>query len=117
MQTESAKLLDSWSRRNASSLEILETSASEFRGVTRALIDGVGETETQGLDDLLQTIESCVDEIARQRSSLVEDAKGVAESLHEFLGTAKSGDDNTGGKTKSKMELRIEELELVRTRI
>lgn len=115
MQTESAKLLDSWSRHNATSLKILETSASEFRDVTRSLLDGMGETQTAGLDDLLETIETCVNEIARQRSSLVEDAKGVAESLHDFLGSAKNGDNNTGGeKPKSKLELRVEKLELVR---
>lgn len=115
MQTESAKLLDSWSRHNATSLAILETSASEFRDVTRALVDSMGETQTAGLDDLLETIERCVDEIARQRSSLVEDAKGVAESLREFLGSAKGEDNNTGEKPKSKLELRVEQLEMVRS--
>ena len=115
MQAESAKLLDSWSRHNATSLKILETSASEFRDVTRALLDGMGETQTAGIDDLLETIETCVDEIARQRSSLVEDAKGVADSLHDFLGSAKNGEADTGEKPKSKVELRIEKLELVRT--
>ena len=115
MQAESAKLLDSWSRHNATSLKILKTSASEFRDVTRALLDGMGETQTAGIDDLLETIETCVDEIARQRSSLVEDAKGVADSLHDFLGSAKNGETDTGEKPKSKLELRVEKLELVRT--
>ena len=114
MKNESGKLLDSWSRHNATSLAILETSASEFGDVTRALLDSMGETQTTGLEDLLETIETCVDEIARQRSSLVEDAKGIAESLHDFLGSAKGGGNDTGEKAKSKLELRVEKLEQVR---
>lgn len=115
MRTESAKLLDTWARHNASSLAILETSASEFREVTRELLDGVGETQTVDLENLLEKIEACVDQIARQRSSLVEDAKGVAEALHDFLKRAKPGDnDNTGEKPKSKLEQRVEKLEQVR---
>ena len=73
MQTESAKLLDSWGRHNVKTLTILETSASEFQNVTRALLDGMGETETADLEELLETIETCMGDVTRQRASLVED--------------------------------------------
>ena len=79
------------------------------------MLDSVGETQTADLEHLLGTIERCVDEIARQRSSLVEDAQGVAESLHELLHSAKPEDNDTGEKPKSKLEQRVEKLELVRT--
>ena len=41
----------------------------------------------------------------------MEDAKGIAESLHDFLGSAKRGGNDTGEKAKSKLELRVEKLE------
>jgi hypothetical protein len=115
MQTESAKLLDSWGRHNVKTLTILETSASEFQNVTRALLDGMGETETADLEELLETIETCMGDVTRQRASLVEDAQGVADALHEFLGgNGEGGKDESGEKPKSKLELRVEELEQVR---
>jgi hypothetical protein len=115
MQTESAKLLDSWGRHNVKTLTILETSASEFQNVTRALLDGMGETETADLEELLETIETCMGDVTRQRASLVEDAQGVADALHEFLGAnGEGGKDESGEKPKSKLELRVEELEQVR---
>ena len=113
MQTESAKLIDSWGHHNVQTLTILGTTASEFQKITRALLDGMGETETEDLEELLGTIENCMDEVNNQRSQLVEDAQGIAEQLHSFIdgGSSAGDDDATGEKPKSKLELRVQKLQ------
>ena len=102
-------LLESCSRNNVSVLTILQASASEFQTVTKELLESMDDTNTDVVEEMLETIEACVAEVQAQREQLVTGAHELAESLHGVVaGEASTNAD--GSPRKSKLELRVDEL-------
>ena len=109
IQGETKMLLESCSRNNVSVLTILQASASEFQTVTKELLESMDDTNTDVVEEMLETIEACVAEVQAQREQLVTGAHELAESLHGVVaGEASTNAD--GSPRKSKLELRVEEL-------
>ena len=82
IQGETKMLLESCSRNNVSVLTILQASASEFQTVTKELLESMDDTNTDVVEEMLETIEACVAEVQAQREQLVTGAHELAESLH-----------------------------------